>query len=89
MVNISLFLLFPLLALGTAIHPLIQASVKVIYTFSPWFRFVTAEIQKPREKSVLIFLGFWGVFWLHCPACEILVPQPGIELKTTAKKAGS
>lgn len=87
MVNMSLFLLFPLLALGIAIHLLIQASVKVIYTFFPWYRFFIAEIQKPREKSVLICLGFF--FWLHYPASEILVPQTGIELRTSAKKTGS
>lgn len=26
-------------------------------------------------------------FWLHCKACVILVPYPGIELGTTTVKA--
>ena len=44
--------------------------------------------QDQREDSQPVFFFFFGIFSWPChPACEILVPQPGIEPVSLALEA--
>ena len=43
--------------------------------------------SKSLEKRIWVLTVFW--FWLHCAACGILVPQPGIAPRPLAVKAQS